>query len=193
MQKQVFKRIIKESIPALVAAASIDIVAGASMQIRGIEAWVAIPVFLMLVPSLSDLGNDVACIVSSRITTLLALGVIKPKLERSEALEKNIVAILIVAMLSSIYLGLINYVIANYTLANKGGLELISITSFFAICVLAVTMLTLFVSSVAIGVAFISWRRGLDPDNVTIPISTSISDVFGVLSLLVAIQIVGFG
>ncbi len=193
MQKQLFKRIIKESIPALVVAASIDIMAGASMQIRGIEAWVAIPVFLMLVPSLSDLGNDVACIVSSRITTLLALGVIKPKLERSEALEKNIVAILIVAMLSAIYLGLINYVIANYTLANKGGLELISITSFFAICVLAVTMLTLFVSSVAIGVAFIAWRRGLDPDNMTIPISTSISDVFGVLSLLVAIQIVGFG
>jgi len=172
--------------PALLVAALIDIMAGTTMQLHGIEAWVAIPIFLMLVPSLSDLGNDVACIISSRITTLLALGVIEPKLERSEALEANVVAILTVGILSSFYLGVINFLIAE-----KAGLEPIPVTSFFIVCVLSVTMLTLLVSVVAIGVAFVSWRRGLDPDNVTIPISTSISDLLGIFSLLISIHIVG--
>ncbi|MFQ6086943.1 MAG: magnesium transporter [Candidatus Bathyarchaeia archaeon] len=184
MQKQAFKRVIKESAPALVVAALIDILAGTAMQLRGIEAWVAIPVFLMLVPSLSDLGNDVACIISSRITTLLALGVIHPKWGRNEALEANIAAIVTVGILSSAYLGIINFAIA--------GFGSVQILPFLAVCVIAVTVLTLLVCVVAIGIAFIAWRRGLDPDNVTIPISTSISDLLGIFSLLIAIRMVGF-
>jgi len=185
MKKELFKRIMKESIPALVVAALIQIIAGTAMQLRGIEAWIAIPVFLMLVPSLSDLGNDVACIVSSRITTLLALGVIEPKLERSEALEKNIIAIATIGILSSFYMGMINFIIAD-----KAGLRPIPMIPFFAVCVIAVTILTLLVCAVAIGIALIAWRRGLDPDNVTIPISTSISDLLAIFSLLIAIRIV---
>ncbi len=34
-------------------------------------------------------------------------------------------------------------------------------------------------------------RRGLDPDNVTVPISTSVSDVLGILGLLFARRLVG--
>ncbi len=184
MQKQAFKRIMKESAPALIVAALIDIMAGTAMQLRGIEAWVTIPVFLMLVPSLSDLGNDVACIISSRITTLLALGVIQPKWARNEALEANIAAIVTVGVLSSVYLGIINFAIA--------GLGSVLILPFFAVCITSVIILTLLVCVAAIGVAFIAWRRGLDPDNVTIPISTSISDLLGIFSLLIAMRMVGF-
>jgi len=185
MEKETFKRIMKESAPALIVAALIDIMAGTAMQLRGVEAWVAIPAFLMLVPSLSDLGNDVACIISSRITTLLALGVIEPKLERSEALETNIIAIVTIGVLSSLYMGMINFAIAD-----KTGLG--SVLPFLAVCFIAVTALTLLVCVVAIVVAFVSWRRGLDPDNVTIPISTSISDLLAIFSLLSAMRIVGF-
>lgn len=187
MKEETFKRIMKESTPALIVSAIIQIMAGTAMQLRGIEAWMAIPVFLMLVPPLSDLGNDVACILSSRITTLLALGVIKPKLERSEALETNIIAILTIGTLSSLYMGVITFAVAD-----KAGLGSVPVFPFLAVCVISVIILTLLVCVAAIGVAFISWRRGLDPDNVTIPISTSISDLLGVFSLLIAMQIVGF-
>jgi len=184
MQKQLFKRIINESIPALILAAFIHVTAGTAMQLN-MEIWVAIPVFLMLVPPISDLGNDVACIVSSRITTLLALGIVEAKLKRNTALEENLVAIMIIGVLSSLYLGAINFVIANRT-----GLGSIQILPFLAVCVAAVTILTFLVSLISIGVAFMSWRRGLDPDNVTIPISTSISDVLGIFSLLIAIRLI---
>jgi len=184
MQKQLFKRIINESVPALVLAALIDVAAGTAMQLN-IEIWLALPIFLMLVPPISDLGNDVACIVSSKISTLLALGVIKPKLERNKPLEENFVAIMIIGLLSSVYMGVIIFVIAN-----SAGLGSIQTWSFLAVCVIAVAMLTFFVSIIAVGVAFLSWRRGIDPDNVTIPISTSISDVLGILSLLLAVQLV---
>ena len=186
MRTEAFKRIMKESIPALTVAASIHILAGTTMQLRGIEAWLEVPIFLMLVPSLSELGNDAACILSSRITTLLALGVIEPKLERSEALEKNIIAIVTIGVLSSLYMGMINFVVA------EAGLGSVPILPFLTTCIIAVTTLTLLVCAVAIAVAFLTWRRGLDPDNVTIPISTSISDLLAIFSLLIAMLIVGF-
>jgi len=184
MQEQLFKKIVSESVPALVLAGIIDIIAGTAMQLN-MEIWLTLPIFLMLVPPISDLGNDVACIISSRISTLLALGIIEAKIERNRELEENIIAIMIVGILSSVYLGTINFVIANRT-----GLGSVRIWSFLAVCVIAVVMLTFLVSLISIGVAFLSWRRGLDPDNVTIPISTSISDVLGILSLLMTIALV---
>jgi len=185
MLLETFSRIIRESVPALIAAALIQIVAGVTMELRGIEAWLEIPVLLMLVPSLSDLGNDVACIVSSRITTLLALGVIEPKLERNEALEASIISIVIVGVLSSLYMGAINFVVAQ-----NAGFSSVPLFRLLLICVVSVTVLTVIVSGAAVGIAFIAWRRGLDPDNVTIPISTSVSDLIAIFSLLMTIRIV---
>ena len=187
MQTEAFKRIMKESVPALIVAALIGTAAGTAMQLRGTEAWLAIPIFLMVVPSISELGNDAATILSSRITTLLALGVIEPKLERSEALESNIIAIVTIGVLSSFYMGIINFVVAD-----KAGLGTTPMIPFLATCVIAVTLLTLLVCVVAIAVAFLTWRKGLDPDNVTIPISTSISDLLAIFSLLIAMRMVGF-
>lgn len=186
MRKGAFKRILKESIPALIVAASIHIATGTTMQLRGIEAWLEIPIFLMLVPSLSELGNNAACILSSRITTLMALGVVKPRVERNKALETNIMAIIIIGVLSSIYMGMINFAVAD-----RASSEPVTVLSFMAVNFAAVTILTLLVCVVALGVAFIAWRRGLDPDNVTIPISTSISDFLAIFSLLLAIRMVG--
>lgn len=185
MDRQLFKGLMKESVPVLTLAAFVGVVAGTTMQLN-MKTWLTIPVFLMLVPPLSDLGNDVACIISSRITTLLAIGLIEPRLKRSVALEENLISIMIIGMLSSLYLGTINFIIAEHM-----GLGAIQVWSFLTVCVIAVTLLTFLVSMISIVIAFLSWRRGLDPDNVTIPISTSISDILAISSLLIAVGLVG--
>ena len=39
--------------------------------------------------------------------------------------------------------------------------------------------------------AILSYRRGLDPDNQTVPIITSVMDLFGVLSFLAVLSLLG--
>jgi len=58
--------------------------------------------------------------------------------------------------------------------------------AFFAasMVAIAVTMLC------TIGLAFLSYAKGLDPDNVVIPIVTSVGDVVGVTCLIISIKIV---
>lgn len=177
---------MKESTPALIAAALIDVAAGVALQLK-VDVWAAIPAFLMLVPPLNDLGNDLACIISSRITTLLALGIIRPEWKTNETLKENFIPLIIVGAFSSVYIAILNFLLA-YAI----GVETISLGSFIAVCIIAVMLLTSLVAVISISVAFLAWKKGLDPDNTTIPISTSISDVLGILCLLIAIRIIGF-
>lgn len=189
MEVQIFKRIVRESVPVLTLAAMISMITGATLNLKA-EFWASLPVFLMVVPSLNDVGNGLGCIISSRITTLLTLGLIKPELKISEVLKENVIAIAIIGVVSSIYLGAVNLFVANISSIH---MEPVSPGSFFAVCLISVGMLTLSVTIISIFIAFLSWRKGLDPDNVTIPIVTSFSDVLGVFCLLVAAKIMGFG
>lgn len=186
MEAQTLKRVVKESIPALMVAALIQIAAGVALQLKT-EMWTAIPAFLMLVPPLNGLGSDLTCIISSRTTTLLALGIIKPEWKMSEEIKENLRALIVVGAFSSVYIAILNFLLANVT-----GVKTISLGPFITICIVAVMLLTFLVAVISISTAFLSWKRGLDPDNTTIPIGTSISDVLGIMCLLIAIRIVGF-
>ena len=46
------------------------------------------------------------------------------------------------------------------------------------------------VFALTICIAFLAHRYGLDPDDVVIPITTSIGDIVGIVSVFVAIQMV---
>lgn len=186
METQILKLIMKESTPTLIVAALIDIVAGVALQLKA-DVWATAPAFLMLVLPLNGLANGLACVISSKITTLLALGIIRPEWKTNETLKEHLTALTIVGGFSSFYIAILNFL-----LANAMGVETVSLSNFIAICIIAVMLLTLILAVISISVAFLAWKKGLDPDNTTIPISTSISDVFGILCLLIAIRIIGF-
>ncbi len=188
MEEKLFKRILKESVPVLTLAAIISMVTGAALNLNT-QFWAVLPIFLMLVPSLNDVGNGLGCIISSRITTLLTLGLIKPELKTSDVLKENIMAVAMIGVLSSFYLGAVNFFAAKI---SGICLEPVSAWIFFIVCLISVGMLTFLVTIISVFIAFLSWRKGLDPDNVTIPIVTSLSDVLGVFCLLVAVKIMGF-
>jgi mgtE-like transporter len=66
-------------------------------------------------------------------------------------------------------------------------IEFVSIlvfTGFLLICVVAV---------VSVLTAFISFRRGLDPDDMVAPIVTTVGDLMGIVFLIVILGIFGVG
>jgi mgtE-like transporter len=186
METKFFGRTLRESLPVLTFCAFIGVVAGSLIQLKT-EVLVSIPAYLMLIAPLNDLGNDLTCILSSRISTLLALGIVKPKFEVNEALRESLTALIVIAFFSSIYIAFLNVLLATST-----GIELLFFPSFLAICLITVLILTVFVAIISISISFIAWKKGLDPDNVTIPIGTTLSDLLGVVCLLIAIRIISF-
>jgi len=142
------------------------------------------PGIVILYPSLMSGLGSIGSIVGSVTTTSLALGYARSFREEVQAGLKGIFQVEVVAMLMHIVFGFIAYLIVKPASGLKGlnfllGVALISNLSSFIV-----------ISLFALIVAFHSFKRGLNPDNVVIPAITSTSDTVATLSMLTAIALI---
>lgn len=177
------RRIVLESYPILLAAALIGFAAG-SMLGANVERIKAMPVILMMVPSVNGLGGNVGLILGARIASALHMGTIEPRLRGQAALRDNVKAALIMNTGVFLFAALMFFGISHAL--GLGPPAKIALTLF-----LAGSILLPIAALATIGIAFISFKKGLDPDNVTTPMTTSVIDIAGVACLLIAVYVVG--
>ena len=141
------------------------------------------PGLVILYPSLmSGLGN-VGSIVGSITTTSLALGYVRSFREEVVAGLRRIFQVESVAAVMHVVFGFAAYILARTAspqarLPFLVGVALLSNLSSFIV-----------ISFLALGVSFLAFRRGLNPDNVVIPAITSTSDMVATLSMRPAVAI----
>lgn len=179
------KRIVLESFPVLTAGMIIALVAGYMLN-SSIQKIAELPMILMMIPPINGIGGNIGSILGARLTSALHLGTLEPRLRGQLVLQKNMAAS---ALVSFIIFSLIGAIF--FAIAYASGIPIarsFSLALAFFIAGIALTTAVMFVTITS---AFVSFRGGFDPDNVVIPIVTSIGDVLGVTCLLVAITIVG--
>ncbi|MGH2682212.1 MAG: magnesium transporter [Actinomycetota bacterium] len=179
------RRVIRESLPILVVAGTIDILAGLVAQAR-LGEFIALPALLMLIPPILGNAGGLGGILSARLASKLHLGVItaKGRPEALAVLDFSIVLLIAVAVFP--VLGLAADVAAAVLhLASPGPAKMMGIT------LLAGMMATLIAAVIAYYTAVATFRVGLDPDNHGIPMITSSMDFFGILSIVFALVVLG--
>jgi mgtE-like transporter len=178
-----FKRIVLESYPVLLACVAIGMGAGFLLQ-SNLEKLSLI--VLMMIPPINGLGGNVGSILGARLTSALHMGTIEPRIRGQRMLRTNVTASWGMSLVTFAFAGVIFFLTA-YLIGTSmlGSLRLAA--AFFV----AGVILTAVIIFTTITAAFISFTRGLDPDNVVIPVVTSIVDVLGVVCLIFAIQILG--
>ena len=72
----------------------------------------SIPIFIMVIPPLNACIGDLSTILISKFTTSLYIGTIPPKIQKSETLKNNFIALLITGFLSVIFLSLLSMIIS---------------------------------------------------------------------------------
>jgi mgtE-like transporter len=186
MKMTVYKirRIIWESYPVLVLCAIISLSAGLVLdsQFNSIRV---VPLVLWMVPPINGINNNVCSILGARLGSALHVGLIEPKIKKQKVLDDNIHATWFMSIGTFLFTSAVFFAIALIT-GVAVGQALVLVLAFFvaSMVAIAVTMLC------TISLAFLSFTKGLDPDNVVIPIVTSIGDMCGVTFLLVAIKMV---
>lgn len=148
------------------------------------------PGVVVLYPALTNALGNIGSIVGSTTTTSLALGYVRNLKEEVQGIMGRVSQVEMVAFLMHLVFGVITYLLMKPTAPEANLLPLVVIAAF--------SNLSSFlpISLFALLVAFLSFRRGLNPDNVVIPIITSTSDTVATLALLPAIAIMnllGFG
>ena len=179
------RRILRESIPVLVVAAAVDILAGLMVEAR-LDEFVSQPALLMLIPPILGNAGGLGGLLSSRLTSKLHLGVLTPRGRPESVAMLDAAVVLLIALAIFPLLGA-----AADGLARALGLPSPGLLRMVGVSLIAGSMATLLALLVAYYSAVATYRLGLDPDNHGIPMITSSMDFAGVLSLIVALALVG--
>jgi mgtE-like transporter len=141
------------------------------------------PGLVVLYPALTNALGNIGSIIGSTKTTSLALGYVKSFMDEAKSDVSQVAKVESVALLMHVVFGVVTYLIARpmapgASLPMLVGVAIISNLSTFA-----------FIALIALGAAHLAFRRGLNPDNVVIPVITSLSDSLATLSLLPSVSI----
>jgi len=174
-------QILLQSIPLLALSMFGEMLAGLTLSVI-INEILLIPGLIILVPAISDLRGDVGTSLGSRLSVCLHEG----RLERLKILLwNNVGSAFILSILLSSLIGFLAHT-ANILLGlpSTGFVELVMISLVSAL------IAVIFLSSFTVIVTFLSFRHGMDPDNVVAPGLATISDVVTVMSILLAARFV---
>jgi mgtE-like transporter len=179
------RRIVRESLPVLLIAGTIDLLAGTVIELR-VERFVAFPALLILVPPFLEDTNALAGILSSRLASKLHLGLIEAKTIPQALAWFDVSINFLFALVVFFMVGVSAQVAAVLTHQASPGLA-----TMVGISLTAGLLATIVSSTLAYYSAVATYRFGLDPDNHGIPITSSVMDLAGTLCLVLVMLLYG--
>lgn len=176
-----FVKTMKEFLLTLMIVALIVNVTG-SLLAKISQAVGNRPEIYVVYPALIDTVGDVGSIVGSTATTNLTLGVLRPTFSSM----KRHLAVIAAAWAASIIMFMVFFSTASF----MRGSTAVNYLSEFAVRILLTNLLAVSaIVFIAYAVAIVTYKKGLDPDNLVIPIESSLADSVTTLALLVTLTI----
>lgn len=179
-----WKKIVMNGLPLLFVCLLVEVLVGQLLFLKEEALLSHLPLFLIAIPVINGVGGNIGSILGAHLASGLHVGSVEISIKDQVMHETVITAILMgivtYALLSiGIYLiGLFNGLTMNVTLFSF-------VTTFLSIGVLLIGL----VSVVSVVTAFISFKKGIDPDDVVAPVVTTIGDSFGILILFLFIGV----
>jgi mgtE-like transporter len=181
----ILRRIVRESLPVLVAAGTIDILAGLALdgQFKN-GPFATFPALLVLVPPFLEDTGALGSVLSSRLSTKLHLGIIEPRSRPQRAALVDFSIILMLAVPVFILVAVSSEIAAAvFNQPSPGVLNMIGIALVGGFLATLAGIAVAYYGTVA------TYRFGLDPDNYGVPLLTASMDLVGAFSLIAAIAL----
>jgi mgtE-like transporter len=180
----VIRRIALEMTAVILLTPILDIVSGALQESRLSELQ-QVPVLLTLIPPFVSQAGALGGIFASRISSKLQIGVVTPTgfPEVPALVDASIVFGLGLAVFSVIGVVAVGLTSIAHHVVQPGLVVLGTVVAG-----LIATPVTIVLSYY---LAIVTYRFGLDPDNQTVPIITSVMDLAGVAGILVVMTLLG--
>jgi mgtE-like transporter len=178
-------KVFRETLPVVLGATIGELLAG--LVLGGMkESLMLLPGLIVLIPAVLDLRGCISSALGSRLGSALHLGLVGWDKGMNTELKANIQASLMLSAATSLFVGAVAYIV-NMALKIPTisfiGLVLVSFVSSIMAATSQVT--------ITIVVSFTSYRRGLDPDNITIPAMATIGDILGVTYIFLVASFFG--
>jgi mgtE-like transporter len=179
------RRILVEMIGVLLIVPVLDVLAGTLLESQA-ERFFEYPGLLILIPPLISQAGALGGILSSRLSSKLQLGVITPSglPEPPAVVDGSLVVAFGLAVFT--FIGSLGAALAELT-----GQAIPGVATTVWGTVFAGAMLMPMILALGYYLAMGTTRFGLDPDNHSVPLSTGVMDVAGVVAFVVAMSLSG--
>jgi len=177
-----FFKTIKEGTTVVVMSSVFGSLNGAFLSGMSAEL-LRYPGVVVLYPGLTNALGNIGSIIGSTTTTSLALGYIRDLLDEVKASISTIMQVEGVALLIHGLFGLVSYAIVRPSVKEA------NLASLVSVAVLSNLISFLPIAIVALAVAHAAYKRGLNPDNVAIPVITTVADTAATLTLFLVLNI----
>jgi len=172
------RAITRATLPLLLVLSVVEL--GSGLVLESVEdTLLASPSLLVLVPVVIGTAGNLGSVLAARLSTAVHLGTVSFS-ATDDALAGNAAAT--VALAASVFPAVGAGAWATAELATGAT----TLGVWRVVVVATVSGLALAVLAVAVTVlaAYVAYRRGLDPDDVVIPVVTNACDVLGVVVLV---------
>ena len=173
------KNIVKQSTPVLFVCSILGVIAGGIFN-SSLSTLLTNTSLLTLLPLFSGESGSLVSILGARISSGLHSGIIEPILKPKKNTLYNFLLIIILSIIIYPIIGILSD-FSSYLIGSTGiGIDkIIEISTSSGFILIPIMMIIVFY------VSTISYRKGLDPDNIVIPITTSITDSISSLILII--------
>ncbi|MCS7374365.1 MAG: magnesium transporter [archaeon GB-1845-036] len=178
LENMVFKSIIRESSPLVVITSFGGVVNGVFLSTFSNEL-AREPAILIIYPVILNSLGGVGSIFGSLTTTKLALGFIRSRLLSISKMFSEFLGLISSSMLMSIFFSVLGYLFALSTGIKIPFLRLLTISFFVGF------FGAILISILSFMVGIVSFNWGLDPDNIVIPVESSMADIIGTIIILI--------
>ena len=178
--------IIRESLKGLTISFILSIFGGIKLEAIKSNFITFIPL-LILLPALNDMVGSYSMTFISKVSTLLFTKNIAKQWWKSEDIRRIIQTIISVVLISAVYIGVISSIIAYM----KGfPLTVGSIAKVLEVSLLtSIVMVGVVIVISAFGVFYV-YSKKEDPDNLVIPIMTSVADLGTILIFALVVSLI---
>ena len=186
--RKYFFRVFNDSIKILIITSLISSFGGANLQSVNNRIVVIMPLLIML-PAMNSMAGNFGSIISSKFTTMLFLGVINQReLYKSKRIKNLFAKMFFIALVLAFYVSIASCTVSVFRGYDLSFLEFFKVL-FLAVCSVIILLFVIFFVAIVLG--FLVFKKGHDPDNFLIPITTAIGD-FGNMLLISVLTVLLF-
>ncbi|WP_052400315.1 magnesium transporter [Geoglobus acetivorans] len=173
------RQLMAGTLPALLFCIFIEFIAGGVLGAYFEKLMESYRIVLVIIPGLMGLRGNIFGSMASRLTTMLHIGIMEPKISDKEV-QKNILLSLWLSLIPVFILWAVGVLKVGDVWSGMYILFIIVVSTIFSTLIMGY--------STAISTV-IPYLRGLDPDRVAAPIITSVGDLITLPFLILFILI----
>ena len=185
------KEMVKQSLPLIIFCGLGAIVAGSTLSLMT-NLFQTIPGLIVVIPAIIAMRGNISTALGSRLGSAYHLGAIDKDNLWNDELKQNVIGSLVLSFLVSFIIGILAYISTIIFFRNLITIPLSVLAIKLILIVLIAGLLSgLILTFMTIGIIYLVFRHGYDPDNITGPALATFGDMISMACIFISAILMG--